>query len=137
MTAAFVKFWRTGAAPPPAGPVHVSMNDYLIHRYRDVPRVAQEGLRFRRAWPHTEGALGLWVASTPDGRRQISVSIWRGPEDLRRFVRTPAHLRVMRDFRPAGKLITNAWAADRFDRALIWRQGLDRLTGRVAGVEHH
>jgi hypothetical protein len=65
------------------------------------------------------------------------VSIWRGPEDLRRFVRTPAHLRVMRDFRPAGELITNAWAADRFDRALIWRQGLDRLTGRVAGVEHH
>jgi len=137
MTTAFVKFWKAGSAAPHAGPAHVSMNDYLIHRYRDVLPVAKVGLRFRRAWPHTTGALGLWVASTPDGRRQISVSIWRAPEDLRRFVGTPAHLRVMRDFRPAGHLITNAWTAERFDRALIWGQGLDRLTGRVAGVQHH
>jgi len=137
VTKPLIKLWKAGATQPPAGPVHVSMNDYLIHRYRDVPRVAREGMRFRRGWPHTEGALGLWFASTPDGRRQISVSIWRSPEDLELFVRAPEHLRVMRDFRPAGHLITSKWSAERLDPTLIWQQARDRLAGRVAGVEHH
>lgn len=132
-----IKFWRDGSAPPPHGPVHVSMNDYLIHRYRDVPRVGIEGMRFRREWPRTEGALGLWVASNADGRRQISVSIWLAREDLVRFVRSATHLRVMREFRSAGDLITNAWTAERFDRSLIWQQALDRLTGRMPTVAHH
>jgi hypothetical protein len=113
------------------------MNDYLIHRSRDVPRVAVAGLRFRRAWPRTRGALGLWVASTTDGRRQISVSVWRTPEDLQHFVRSAAHLKVMRDFRGAGDLHTNAWTAARFDRSLIWRQAQDRLTGQIPDVLHH
>jgi hypothetical protein len=129
--------WRDGRPTPHAGPVHVSMNDYLIHRVRDIPGVAREGLRFRRHWPETEGALGLWVASMRGGRRQISVSVWREPEDLKRFVRSPTHLRIMREFRTTGALYTNAWTADRLDRALIWRQATDRLHGRIEGVPHH
>jgi hypothetical protein len=43
----------------------------------------------------------------------------------------------MRAFKDAGALYTNAWTAERFDPALIWRQGLDRLSGRVEGVPHH
>jgi hypothetical protein len=52
------------------------MNDYLIHRLRDIPRVAWEGLRLRHRWPETEGALGLWFAVLSGGRRQVSVSAW-------------------------------------------------------------
>jgi hypothetical protein len=137
MTRPLIRLWKTGGTTPPVGPVHVSMNDYLIHSYRDVPGVAIQGLRFRRGWPHTDGALGLWVANSPDGRRQISVSIWRAPEDLKQFVRRSDHVRVMRDFRPAGRLITTPWTAEQFDRGLIWRQAHDRLTGRIPGVEHH
>lgn len=129
--------WKTGARPPRTGPVHVSMNDYLIHRLRDVPRVAREGLRLRRLWPRTEGALGLWVASFRDGRRQVSISVWRTSEDLQRFVRSPEHLRIMREFKDAGALHTNAWTAECFDPALIWRQGMNRLAGRIDGVPHH
>lgn len=129
--------WKEGAPQSFAGPVHVSMNDYLIHRLRDVPRVAREGFRLRRHWPETEGALGLWFASLKGGRRQVSVSVWRAPEDLLRFVRSPEHLRIMREYRDAGALYTNAWTAERLDRALIWRQALDRLQGRVEGVPHH
>lgn len=135
--ATFVRFWKTGGAADAEAPVHVSMNDYLIGRARDVPRVAIAGLRFRHAWPDTEGALGLWFAHTPSGRRQISVSVWRSPEDLRGFVRSPGHLRVIREFRHAGRLFTNAWTAERFDRATIWREAEDRLLGRVPGVTHH
>jgi hypothetical protein len=129
--------WKSGATAAPAGPVHVSMNDYLIHRARDIPGVAREGLRFRHQWPATPGALGLWVAALRLGRRQISVSVWRDAEDLKRFVRSPQHLRIMREFRHAGALYTTAWTAERLDRGLIWHQANDRLRGRVAGVPHH
>jgi hypothetical protein len=129
--------WRAGSGEPVAGVVHVSMNDYLIHRLRDIPRVTREGLRLRSRWHETEGAIGLWVAAFRAGRRQVSISIWREPEDLRRFVRSPEHLRIMREFRDAGALYTNAWTAERFDPSLIWNQGVDRLEGRVEGVRHH
>lgn len=129
--------WKNGALDPGSGPVHVSMNDYLIHRLRDVPRVAFEGLRLRRRWPQTEGALGLWFATFRGGRRQVSISVWRTPEDLTRFVHSSEHVRIMRAFKDAGALYTNAWTAGRFDPALIWRQGLDRLSGRIRGVSHH
>lgn len=130
--------WKTGSLDDPcADPVHVSMNDYLIHRLRDVPRVALEGLRLRRRWPETDGALGLWMAAFRGGRRQVSISVWRAPEDLQRFVRSPAHVRIMRDFRDAGALHTNAWTAERLDPTLIWQQAVDRLRGRIEGIRHH
>jgi hypothetical protein len=72
----FVRIWKMGSGDPPLGPVHVSMNDHLIHRARDIPRVTLAGLGFRHAWPRTEGALGLRFACTVNGRRQISVSVW-------------------------------------------------------------
>jgi hypothetical protein len=129
--------WKTGApASRGDGPVHVSMNDYLVHRLRDIPRVAREGI-LRRHWPQTPGALGLWFAAFKGGRRQVSISVWRGPEDLRAFVRSPAHQRIMRQYRNAGALYTNAWTAERLDRQLIWRQAADRLAGRIEGVPHH
>jgi hypothetical protein len=130
-------FWKAGSLEPVAGSVHVSMNDYLIHRIRDIPRVAREGFRLRRSWPQTQGALGLWVAAFKAGRRQVSISIWRAPQDLRHFVRSPEHLRIMREYKDAGLLYTSAWTAERFDPELIWQAGLDRLHGRVAGVRHH
>jgi hypothetical protein len=107
----FLRLWKKGGGQVPEGPVHVSMNDFLIHKWVDVPRVALAGFRFRRAWPRTQGALGLWFAWTPTGRRQISISVWRAPED--------------------------PWTADQFDRSMIWRQAEDRLRGRIAGIPHH
>ena len=129
--------WKAGQPEPARGPVHVSMNDYLIHRLRDVPRVAREGLRRRRRWPEIDGALGLWRAAFRRGRRQVSISVWRTPEDLRRFVRSPEHVRIMRAFEDAGALHTNAWTAERFDPELVWQQASDRLAGRLPGVPHH
>jgi hypothetical protein len=132
------RLWKeAGPGTPIAGPVHVSMNDYLIHRVSDVPRVAWEGIRLRRQWPQTGGALGLWFAALRMGRRQVSVSVWRAPEDLRAFVRSADHLRIMREYRDVGELYTNAWTADTFDRDAIWQQAEDRLMGRVPGVRHH
>jgi hypothetical protein len=131
------RVWKRGSLEGLAGPVHVSMNDYLVHQIRDAPRVVRAGLWLRRRWPQTPGALGLWVGVFDRGRRSVSVSVWRSPQDLRHFVRSPEHLRVMHEFRDRGVLYTNARTAERFDRALIWRQAEDRLVGRVPGVPHH
>lgn len=133
----FLGMWRTGVAPASPGPVHVSMNDFWVHRIVDVPRVALAGMRFWREWPRIEGAVGLWFAASSRGRRQISVSVWRSQDDLRRFVRSPDHLKVMRDFRGAGALHTNPWTSDALDASLIWEQAEDRLLGRIAGASHH
>ena len=68
---ALQRIWKLGERPAPDGPVHVSMNDFVIHRLRDVPRVGWEGIGFRRNWPKTEGALGLCTAAEADqGRRE-------------------------------------------------------------------
>ena len=129
--------WKTGSPQPNDGEVYVSMNDYLIHRWADVFRVSLEGLRLRAAWPSTEGALGLWVAALGMGRRQISISVWRSRDHLKQFVMSPAHLRIMHEYRDAGVLYTNAWTSKRCDPEVVWREAMDRLNGRVEGVLHH
>jgi hypothetical protein len=136
MRIALNRIWKQGASVVD-GPVHVSMNDYLIHRWRDVPRVAVAGMRLRRRWPATQGTVGLWYASFSAGRRQVSVSIWRDPADLRRFVHSPEHRAVVRDFRDAGVLYTTAWTAECPNPDSIWAQARERLAGRVDGVRHH
>ena len=62
------RLWRGVGQPQHDGPVHVSMNDYWIHRWRDVPGVARAGMRLRRSWPDIEGALGLWFAASSGAR---------------------------------------------------------------------
>ncbi len=131
------RLWKDGEVPTTPVPVYVSMNDYWVHRRRDVVPVAVAGLRLRRAWPRTQGAVGLWFATYRGGRRQVSVSIWRDADDLRAFVRSPAHRRVVRTFGGTGRLHTSAWTTGAADREEIWRQAADRLAGRVPGVPHH
>jgi hypothetical protein len=123
------RLWKRGRQRDPDGPVHVSMNDYEVHRVRDVPKVWYEALRFRSAWPRTEGALGLWVGAL-SLRRSVSVSVWRGPEDLREFVRSPRHLEIMKRHRTTGDLITTPWTAPRFDKHEIWQQATERFAQR-------
>lgn len=132
------RLWKRGAKPQIAtGPVHISMNDYWVYRWRDVPKIARIGMRFRRHWPETQGAVGLWFAAFSRGRRQVSVSVWRSPEDLQHFVHSPVHRQVMRDYRDAGLLYTTTWTAPAPDRRAIWAQADDRLKGRIDGVPHH
>jgi hypothetical protein len=125
------RLWKRGGTPIPEGAVHVSMNDYTVHRLRDVPAVWWNALQLRHAWPRTEGALGLWFY-VPSLRRSVSVSVWRDPEDLRGFVRSPVHLRIMRRHKNTGVLTTIAWSSERFDPGLIWRQALERLPDPAA-----
>ena len=113
--------WKDGMQDGIVLRSRVSMNDYLIHRVRDIPRVAQDGFRLRHHWPHTDGALGLWFAALRGGRRQVSISVWRSPEDLqgiRPLSLTPAdHARAPRHGGPPHQRVDGRTPRSRPDLA--------------------
>lgn len=102
------------------GAVFVSVTDFHVSRYRDLPAVWLAGLRLRQAWPRVPGATGLWLWAQPAQRRGGAVSVWRSPDDLDAFLRWPPHVEVMRRFRSAGRLESHSWHAPRFDRREVW-----------------
>ena len=120
--------WTDGPFTADDGPVLVSVTDFHVARGRDLPAVWTEGLRLRRAWPAMTGAVGLWLWAKPLRKRSGSVSVWRSEDDLRRFVRWPRHVAIMRRYREAGELASWTWLAERFDAAEIWGAARQRLT---------
>jgi heme-degrading monooxygenase HmoA len=119
--------WTQGPLTAADGPVLVSVTDFHVARARDLPAVWAEGLRLRRAWPSMPGAVGMWLWAKPLRRRSGSVSVWRSEDDLRRFVRWPRHVEIMRRYRDSGELVSCMWPAEHFDRAQIWSAARRRL----------
>jgi heme-degrading monooxygenase HmoA len=121
--------WKAG--PEPAnGTVFVSVTDFRVNRYRDLPRVWLAGLKLRRAWPEMPGAVGLWLWAEPGRRRGGSVSVWRSAEDLHAFVRWQPHVEVMRRFRSSGRIESDSWQAPRFDKPEIWARARAALVAK-------
>jgi hypothetical protein len=118
------------------GSVLVSVTDFEVTDLRDRMSAWVLGLRLRRAWPSMSGAIGLWLWVKPLRRRSGSVSVWRSEEDLRRFVRWPRHVAIMRRYRGAGELTSATWWAERFDATQIWAAAERRLTGHDRELAH-
>jgi hypothetical protein len=114
--------WEPGPAAHVDGPVVVSVTDLTLHRTLDMPDAYRAGLRLRRGWFAMEGAVGLWLWAQPLKRRSGSVSVWRSEDDLRRFVRLPAHVAIMRRYRPRSRLQSRTWHADGFVPADVLAQ---------------
>jgi hypothetical protein len=119
--------WRPGPEEAADGPVLVSLTDYTAHRWRDLPGVWVSGLRLARSWPTRQGAVGLWLWADPLRRRSGSISVWTNEDDLRRFVRWPVHLAIVRKYRPRGTLDATSWRTERFVRAEVLREARRRL----------
>jgi hypothetical protein len=124
--------WQTGPASP-GDEVVVSVTDYRTHRWYHVPGVWLNGLRLRRAWPRMEGAVGLWLWAEPGTGRSGSIAVWRGEEDLRRFVGWDVHVRIMRAYRDRGTLLASSWRRAAGSPAEIWADGRRRV--RAARAE--
>jgi len=116
--------------------VLVSVTDFQLTRPRDVVRAWIQGLRLRRAWPSLPGAIGLWLWAKPLSKRSGSVSVWCSEEDLRRFVRWPRHVEIMRRYRSLGELTSATWWTDEFDASEIWLAAERRLTGDDFELAH-
>jgi hypothetical protein len=114
--------WAPGPAATNTGAVVVSVTDFTVDRWRDVPLVALTGLRLRMGWYAMHGAVGLWLWSLPLQRRSGSISIWSDDEWLRRFVSLPAHVAIMRRHGNSGRLASTKWSSERFlDRDVLAR----------------
>jgi hypothetical protein len=106
--------WAPGPAATTTDDVVISVTDFAVTRWRDVPRIAMSGLRLRMGWYAMEGAVGLWLWSLPLERRSGSISVWTAEEALRRFVALPAHIAIMRRHRHDGTLRSTDWCSERF-----------------------
>ena len=111
--------WAAGPEATSDADVVVSVTHFAAHRRRDVPLIAGTGLRLRLGWFAMPGAVGLCLWSDPLAARSGSISVWTSEEDLRRFIRLPAHVAVMRRFRDRGVVRATSWSAGAFDPSAV------------------
>ncbi|MFD8567709.1 hypothetical protein [Streptomyces sp. NPDC059639] len=122
--------WQPGpAAGETNGPLQVSVTEFTADGYPRSVGVAVNGLRLRRSWPGTEGAVGMWLWADPVRRRSGSVSAWTDARHLTAFVRRPDHARTVRAFRDHGTMRATAWTVPHWDAAAVWRSARDVLVG--------
>lgn len=122
-----LRLWKPGPISKWSATAFISLTDFHVYSWRDLPSAWQEGIRIRRAWPSLEGAVGLWLWALPWARRSGSVSIWRSEEDLRAFVRWERHRQTMRRFRHTGHLTSTSWSVPSFERSEVWREAVRKL----------
>jgi uncharacterized membrane protein len=72
-----------------------------LRSLRDVPAFMTAALRLQRAFAESPGAIEMSLRAAPLRGTFWTLSHWRSEADLRGFVAHPAHLEVMRLFRPA------------------------------------
>lgn len=120
--------WASGPVRAPEGPVVVSVTEFVPHTLRHVHAFVLDGLRLREGWYAMEGAVGLYLYGQPARRRGGSVSVWTESAALRRFIRLPRHVEIMRTYRPLGTVRATTFEAA-FDRNEVKRRALDWLRG--------
>ncbi|QMU71183.1 hypothetical protein [Streptacidiphilus sp. P02-A3a] len=125
--------WKAGpdADRPPRGPVLVSVTEFRTHQHWRALGVLAAGLRLRRSWPRTDGAIGLLLWMDPDARRSGSVSVWTDPGGLDGFVARPDHRRIMRAFRDRGRIRSYNRTAAHWDPDAVWTEARRTLTGEA------
>ncbi|MFJ8859084.1 hypothetical protein ACIRD8_11670 [Streptomyces sp. NPDC102451] len=104
--------WTYGPAAHGIGPgsgLVVSVTEFVTHRPWGTPAVAVEGLRLRRSWPRTPGAVAvrLWADTGLRLDRSGSVTVWTDEASLMGFVARPDHMRIVRAFRGRGVMRSN------------------------------
>jgi hypothetical protein len=120
--------WTPAAATAADGaPLVISLTDFRCDHVRGYASVARDGLALRRSWHRVEGAVALGLWSRPLELRLGSLSAWRSEEDLRRFLRSRAHVGVVRRHRPHMSGRSELWPVERFVPAEAWREAFARL----------
>ncbi|WP_327352629.1 hypothetical protein [Streptomyces sp. NBC_01304] len=121
--------WRSGPVPLSLCPVVVSVTDFTATSHPQAAAIALAGLRLRRTWPRTPGALGMWLWADVAGRRSGSVSVWNDEVALKEFVGRPDHIEVVRAHRGRGTMRALTWEAEDFDPDAVWFRARALLTG--------
>ena len=120
--------WQPGPAAHTSRGVLVSVTDFDLRAWWDLPGVWRVGLRLRRSWPRIPGAVGMWRWADPLQRRSGSISVWESESDLRRFVGWPVHVAIMRTYRERGTLTSASWEAEGFVASEVLEEAQRLLT---------
>jgi hypothetical protein len=105
----------------------VSVTDFEVDRFIDLPRVYLAGWALSRSWPELDGAVGTWLWTKPLRRRCGSVSVWRSEIDLRAFVAWAPHQAIVREFAGRGTMTPSSWTVTGLARRQIWTEAARRL----------
>ena len=108
--------------------VLVGVTDFTAHGYGQSVVVALAGMRLRRTWPSTPGAVGMWLFADPLRRRSGSVSVWADERGLKEFTGRPDHVRIVRAHRGRGELRSARREFEEFDPDAVWAYALDLIT---------
>lgn len=118
--------WKPGPASP-TGPIVLSATRSTVHRWRDLPSVVVRGTGVRGRWASVPGAVGLASGVDPLRRETWTTSAWRSEDDLRTFLRTAEHRKLMRDYGRRLHVDAVTWTTDRLDVVDAVNQARRRL----------
>lgn len=121
--------WQPGPEAHTPGPFLVSVTEFTAHRHAQTAPIALSGLRLRRGWPRTPGAVGMWLWVHPWRKLSGSVSVWTDERSLYAFVGRPDHVRIVRAHRDRGAARATTWTTDRLRPDDIWAAAHSLITG--------
>ncbi|WP_375481760.1 hypothetical protein [uncultured Mycobacterium sp.] len=116
----------------------MSYTDFHSKSDEDWQHIAQLGMKLAESWPIMRGAVGLWLWGKPAEWRGGSLSVWDDKADLRRFIRWPVHVAIMKNWRGRIRVQSVSWDDERFVPAHAWlraeahmRAPRDMSAGRI------
>lgn len=108
-------------------PALVSLTEFTSRHPSDLFGIAYAALRLRAGWYGLPGAVGLWLWADLRTRTSGSVSVWTDETQMRRWVRLPLHVQIMKRYRDRGTVRATTWESDDVDPNVIRRSAADRL----------
>ena len=119
--------WLPGPSDGISSSVVVSFTDFQSDSDEDWQQIAALGLTLAESWPIMRGAVGLWLWGKQVEWRGGSVSVWESHADLRRFIRWPVHVAIMKNWRARVRVQTAGWNDERFVPAQAWLRAEERI----------
>jgi hypothetical protein len=130
--------WLPGPSDETKSPVVVSLTDFHSNCDQDWQQIAELGMKLAESWPIMRGAVGLWLWGKPAEWRGGSLSVWDSNADLRRFIRWPVHVAIMKNWRGRIRVQSASWDDDRFVPSQAWlRAEAQMLAPRDISAARH
>ena len=112
--------WLPGPSSGSQSSVVLSFTDFHSDSGEDWQQIAALGMKLAESWPIMHGAVGLWLWGKQIEWRGGSVSVWESHADLRRFIRWPVHVAIMKNWRGRIQVRSASWDDERFVPAQAW-----------------
>jgi hypothetical protein len=113
----------------------VSFTDFHSDSEEDWQQIAALGMKLADSWPIMRGAVGLWLWGKHVELRGGSLSVWDSHADLRRFIRWPVHVAIMKNWRGRIRVRSASWDDERFVPPQAWLRAPRPTFGRRATCE--